>query len=130
MIHALISDSLERVAERHGDPAEAVYARLFAQQPEMEALFVGDKDGLSRGNMLANVFEVMLDLAGPRTYGHNMVRAEITNHDQLGVPGAVFLSFFPVVVETLKELSGEDWTPEVDRAWTTVLDELAGLVPA
>jgi len=118
------------VAERHGDPAKAVYARLFAQQPEMEALFVGDKDGLSRGNMLANVFEVILDLAGPRSYGLNMVRAEITNHDQLGVPGAVFMSFFPVVVETLKELSGDDWTPEVAGAWAGVLDDLASLVPA
>jgi len=130
MTQDLISESLERVAERHGDPAKAVYARLFSQQPEMEALFVGDKDGLSRGNMLANVFEVILDLAGPRSYGLNMVRAEITNHDQLGVPGAVFMSFFPVVVETLKELSGDDWTPEVAEAWAGVLDDLASLVPA
>ena len=130
MTQDLISESLERVAERHGDPAKAVYARLFAQQPEMEALFVGDKDGLSRGNMLANVFEVILDLAGPRSYGLNMVRAEITNHDQLGVPVLVFMSFFPVVVETLKELSGEDWTPEVAGAWAGVLDDLASLVPA
>ena len=130
MIQDLISESLERVAERHGDPAKAVYARLFAQQPEMEALFVGDKDGLSRGNMLANVFEVILDLAGPRNYGLNMVRAEITNHDQLGVPGEVFLSFFPVVVETLKDLSGDDWTPEVDAAWAKVLEDLASLVAA
>ena len=130
MTQDLISESLERVAERHGDPAKAVYARLFSQQPEMEALFVGDKDGLSRGNMLANVFEVILDLAGPRSYGLNMVRAEITNHDQLGVPGAVFMSFFPVVVETLKELSGDDWTPEVAASWAGVLDDLASLVPA
>ena len=35
----IITQCLELVAERRGDPAPLVYQRLFAGNPEIEALF-------------------------------------------------------------------------------------------
>lgn len=125
---SLIEWSLDRVAEIHGDPTPEVYARLFAEAPELEPLFIMDKQGLARGNMLANVFEVMLDLAGPRAYGGNMVRAEIVNHEGLGVAPGVFTTFFGVVKATLADLLGAEWTPAVEAAWTEVIAELEGMI--
>lgn len=125
---SLIAWSLETVAERHGDPASFVYERLFSQSPEMETLFVMDKQGLARGNMLANVFEVLLDLAGPRTYGVHMVRAELVNHEGLGVPSQVFTTFFVTVRDTIAALLGPDWTPPVADAWAEVMADLDQMV--
>lgn len=127
---SLIAWSLETAAERGGDPTPRVYDRLFAQSPEMEELFIMDKQGSVRGNMLANVFEVLLDLAGPRTYGHNMVRAEIVNHENLGVPPQVFATFFGTVRDTIADMLGEDWTPATAEAWAEVLAELDAMVRA
>jgi hemoglobin-like flavoprotein len=124
----LIEWTLERVAERWGDPTGKVYERLFARSPDMERLFVMDDQGSARGNMLANVFEVLLDLAGPRAYGANMVRAEVVNHEGLGVPPRVFASFFGTVRDVLCDLLAEEWSAEVDGAWREVLAELEGLV--
>jgi hemoglobin-like flavoprotein len=124
---SLIAWSLETAAERHGDPTPLVYERLFAQSPEMEALFIMDKQGSVRGNMLANVFEVLLDLAGPRAYGVHMVRAEIVNHENLGVPPQVFATFFGTVRDTIAAMLGDDWTPDVAAAWAEVMAELDGM---
>src|SRR6185312_9381894 len=40
---AIITETLERVAERVGDPIPLVFERLFAEMPEAEALFIRDK---------------------------------------------------------------------------------------
>jgi hemoglobin-like flavoprotein len=124
----LIAWSLAEVAERHGDPTQAVYARLFAQSPEMAELFVNDKTGAARGEMLSVVFETLLDFAGPASYGANMVRAEIVNHENLGVPPAVFATFFGTVMETVRELLGDAWRPEVQAAWDRMLADLNALI--
>lgn len=123
----LIAWSLEEVAERHGDPTGAVYERLFAKSPEMAELFIGDKTGAARGEMLAVVFQTLLDFSGEGAFGANMIRAEIVNHENLGVPPQVFTTFFATVMETLRELLGHDWTPPVAAAWA---DLLAGLEAA
>ena len=112
---SLIAWSLETVAERHGDPTPQVYEKLFAQNPEMEALFILDQENSARGNMLANVFEVLLDLAGPRTYGGNMVLAEIVNHENLGVPPKVFVSSRSLT-DTGREPVPELGSPIADEA--------------
>jgi len=125
---SLIAWSLETVAERHGDPTARVYERLFAQNPEMEQLFILDDQSSVRGNMLANVFEVLLDMAGPRTYGGHMVKAEIVNHENLGVPPQVFATFFATVRDTISEMLGADWTPPVAAAWAEVLADLDAMV--
>lgn len=120
----LVGWSLERLSALHGDPSDAVYRRLFAQQPELEALFVLDRQGQVRGNMLANVFEALLDISGERRHGLNLIAAECVNHEGLGVAPEVFVSFFEVVLETTRDLLGDEWTAEIDAAWRSALNEI------
>jgi len=116
--------SLELVAER-GDPAPAVYVRLFAAHPAMEALFCRDKNGSIRGNMLTEAITALIDFADANTYGGNLFRAEIVNHEHLSVPPANFVAFFGVMHETFAEMLGDEWTPEFDAAWREVLARVA-----
>ncbi|ABS64077.1 globin [Parvibaculum lavamentivorans DS-1] len=119
----LIEKSIERVADVAGDPASHVYARLFAQQPEMEAMFVLDTDGNVRGHMLSEALDCVFDFLGPRAYAPVLIQSELTNHSNLGVPPAVFATFFRVVMETFRELLGAEWTAETDAAWAKLLGE-------
>jgi hemoglobin-like flavoprotein len=124
---AVIEESLERLAERAGDPTPAVYARLFARYPEMEALFARDVDGAVRGEMLAKMFECALDLAGPNAYAANFIRCEVVNHEGLGVPPEVFPGFFEVAVETFRGVLGAGWTPAYEAAWGDLVAQVRDL---
>ena len=62
-----IVDSLDSAADNAGDLTSAIYARLFAEYPETEALFVLDRGGQVRGAMLAHVFETIFDFIGERS---------------------------------------------------------------
>lgn len=125
---ALIAETLEQVSERCGDPTPLVYARLFAQQPEMEALFIMDTDGQVRGHMLSEALEGIIDFVGARAYSDNLIRSEIVNHEGLGVPPDVFTTFFTVVMETFREVLDAEWTAEMDEAWGRLLKALAETV--
>jgi len=112
----VIERSLELVAERAGDPAPQVYARLFAEFPETEERFCRDVTGSIRAEMLTMVFDCLMDPGGP--YQLNLVRAERVNHDGFGTPNEVFDRFFGIVLETCRDLAGGEWTEAFDAAWT------------
>jgi hemoglobin-like flavoprotein len=124
----LISRSLELVAERHGDPAPQVYARLFADFPETEALFVRDTTGAVRGEMLAVAFQCIFDVTATGAYAANLIRAERINHEGVGVAPEAFGRFFPIVMETCRDLAGDGWTPEMEAAWADLLVELDAVI--
>ena len=119
-----ITLSLERVAERCPDPAPRIYARLFADHPEMEALFVRDTDGSVRGEMLARVFEAILDFTGRRHFAATLIQCEVVTHQGYGVPPDVFGVFFATVAAAVREILGADFTPAMDQAWTMLLADL------
>jgi hemoglobin-like flavoprotein len=121
---SLIERALDIAGERHGDLTARVYARLFAAHPEMEALFVRDTNGSVRGEMLARVFEMVLDFIDRRTYAAQMIQCEVITHDGYGVPPEVFGLFFGVVADTLREVVGDDWTAEMDASWTEMLADM------
>jgi hemoglobin-like flavoprotein len=120
---AAIERSLELVAE-HGDPADVVYRRLFAAYPEMEALFVRDTDGGIRGNMLSEAIAALLDFIGGNRYGANLMRIEVVNHENLGVPAEVFPAFFNAMRDGFAEILGAAWSNEIEAAWRELLDEI------
>lgn len=122
-----LTESLELVAERVGDPTPLVYERLFARQPEMEALFVGDHGGQARGHMLQMVLDTLTGMAAGDAWPANMIRAEKINHDQIGVPFDVFGTFFDVIHETFRDAAGEFWTADMEVAWTGLLARAAAV---
>lgn len=125
MVNAeLITQALEIAGERGGDITPRVYARLFADYPDMEALFVRDQDGSVRGEMLARVFEALLDFVDRRAYAAQMIQCEVITHEGYGVPPNVFPLFFVAVADTLKEVLGADWTPAMATAWRELLSQI------
>jgi len=120
----LIVESLELAAERCEDLTPLVYARLFVEQPQMEALFWRDSNGAIKGEMLARVIEAILDFVGERLYASRLIQCEVVTHAGYDVPPEVFGVFFGVVAATLQELLEEAWTAPIDAAWTQLLADL------
>jgi hemoglobin-like flavoprotein len=120
-----VETSLALVSERCPDLSPLVYARLFRAHPEMEALFWRDKTGTIKGEMLARVFEAVLDYIGDNRYAAHMVQCEVVTHSQYDVPPEVFGTFFEIVVATIREQLGNDWTPQFETAWQTLLKDFA-----
>ncbi len=125
---AALEASLAIAADRAGNLTPLVYARLFAEHPAMEAEFWRDRSGAIRGEMLARVFEVLLDLAGPRAYADQLIGTEFITHDSYGIPRAVFGTFFSTVAETVRAIAGPDWTPAMAAAWGILLVEIESIL--
>src|SRR4051812_9313392 len=123
---AIITQTLERVAERVGDPIPLVFERLFAEIPEAEALFIRDSGGLVRGQMFQVTMEGLLDFLGDRSYGAKLIQIERVNHQGLGVEPEMFDRFYLTVMATFRDVLGADWTPEMETVWTRVIADLTG----
>jgi hemoglobin-like flavoprotein len=124
---AIITETMERVAERVGDPMKLIFERLFAEIPEAEPLFVRDKGGLVRGQMFQVTMESLLDFLGDRSYGANLIQIERVNHQGLGVEPEMFDRFYLTVMATFKDVLAGQWTGEMETVWTRVIAELTGL---
>ena len=122
----LIHRSFELAAERFEDLTPLVYRRLFREHPEAEAMFRRDGSDPVKGSMLALTIDAMLDFAGDRTGHFRMIECEVVSHDAYGTPRELFVAFFGVIADTVREILGADWSPEIDQAWRNLLDEIEG----
>ena len=119
-----IHRSFELAAERCADLTPLVYARLLREHPETEAMFRTEGSELVKGSMLALTIDAMLDFAGDRSGHFRMIECEVSSHDAYGTPRELFAKFFGVIAGTLREVIGEDWSPEIDEAWKGLLIEI------
>jgi hemoglobin-like flavoprotein len=124
----LIQHSFELAAERCEDLTPLVYRRLFREHPEAESMFRREGSDLVKGSMLALTIDAILDFAGDRTGHFRLIECEVSSHDAYGTPRELFGRFFGVIADTLRELLGTDWSPEIDEAWRKLLGEIDRLV--
>jgi len=123
-----IQQSFELAAERCEDLTPLVYRRLFREHPEAKAMFRSEGSELVKGSMLALTIEAVLDFAGERSGNFRMIECEVTSHDAYGTPRELFVAFFGVIAASLREVLGDEWSPEIDQAWQGLLGEIAGVV--
>lgn len=121
----LLHTTLEQVVQRIGDPAPRVFARLYSEAPEVQALFLNDASGSVRAEMFMRALECLQDAAGPGTYGAALVGAEHQTHQGYGVDSVLFQRFFVLIVDEFRTALGADWTPAMDVAWGRGLQRLA-----
>jgi hemoglobin-like flavoprotein len=123
-----IQHSFELAARRCEDLTPLVYRRLFREHPEAEKMFRSEGGDLVKGSMLALTIDAILDFAGDRTGHFRMIQCEVQSHDAYGTPRELFGKFFGVIANTMRELLGADWSPEIENAWRKLLAELDGVV--
>ena len=123
-----IEVSFELAAARCENLTPLVYARLHREHPETRAMFRTEGSELVKGSMLALTIESILDFVGERSGKFRMIECEVSSHDAYGTPRDLFVAFFGVIAATLRELLGEDWSPQIDAAWQQLLAELQGVV--
>ena len=122
-----IGRSFELAAERCEDLTPLVYRRLAAAYPETLTMFRSEGSELVKGSMLAMTIEAILDFAGERSGKFRMIECEVTSHDAYGTPRELFVSFFGVIRDTLRDVLGREWSRDIDEAWEGLLADIAVL---
>jgi len=125
-----IERSFELAATCCEDLTPLVYRRLFNAHPEARALFRTDGGELVMGSMLALTIEAVLDFAGERSGHFRLITSEVSSHDAYGTPRELFVAFFAIIAQTLREVIGADWSDEIDAAWRKLLGDVESLVAA
>jgi hemoglobin-like flavoprotein len=123
-----VERSFELAAERCGDLTPLVYQRLFRQHPETQAMFRSEGSDLVKGSMLALTIDAILDFVGDRTGHFRLIECEVVSHDAYGTPRHLFIAFFGVIAETLREILASDWSGEIDAAWQRLLADVNKIV--
>ncbi len=125
-----IERSFELAAERCEDLTPLVYRRLFEAHPEAQKLFRSEGSEPVKGSMLAMTIDAILDFAGERTGRFRMIAAEVSSHDAYGTPRELFIAFFGIIAQTLREIVGSDWSDDIDAAWRELLADIESFVAA
>ncbi len=107
-----------------------VYRRLFDVHPETQAMFRLDGRDLVTGSMLALAIEAILDFADQRRGHFRLIACEVASHDGYGTPRHLFIAFFAIIRDTLRDLLGDQWSTEMARAWDQLLVEIDAFVGA
>ena len=119
---ALISDSLECYAERHGDLAPRVYERFFELNPEAAAL-MEYSDEYMRGRMFASMVELFLSDEHLEPGGY--LDWELENHIKAySATTVMYESLFQSMRDVLDNDLGADWRPEWQQAWAARMDRI------
>ncbi|UQD69132.1 globin [Bradyrhizobium japonicum] len=119
-----VENSFELAASRCADLTPLVYQRLFEQHPETRTMFRSQGSEPVMGSMLALTIEAILDFAGERRGHFRLIACEVASHDGYGTPRELFIAFFAVIRDTLRDLLGDEWSPEIAQAWDQLLVEI------
>lgn len=117
----VILATLDQVAERHGDPKDRVYDRLFELHPECERLFAPDRDGGVRGSMLQTSVECMIGIAEQQDLARYLIEAAGLHHGEFGVREDQLDAMFEAMRDVFREILGVDWTSAMEAEWSALL---------
>ncbi|MFB9267914.1 globin [Bradyrhizobium erythrophlei] len=123
-----IERSFELAAQRCDDLTPHVYRRLFLKHPESQAMFRTEGSAPVKGSMLSMTIEALLDFAGERTGHFRLIECEVSSHDAYGTPRDLFVAFFAVIADTLRDILDELWSDEIDAAWHKLLRDVEAVV--
>ncbi|MEQ9316287.1 MAG: globin [Henriciella sp.] len=120
----LIIETLERVAELHGDPADLVYAELFKVHPAYEELFLMDEGGGVRGTMLATSLDCVVGLAEGSNIPLLLMEAAQLQHDAYGLKGEELAAMFVAMRDAFRIVLAAEWSGHHETAWQAALQKL------
>ena len=116
----LMKESFAHVMADPQASMEYLYAHLFAQSPELRALFPLSMTGL-RERVFAALARLVWSLDTPEACAA-FLRQLGRDHRKFGVREKHHKLFFEALLATVEYFSGPAWTAETKAAWTSALE--------
>jgi hemoglobin-like flavoprotein len=111
-----IQDSFAKVAPISEQAAALFYGRLFELAPEVKPLFRGDMT--EQGRKLMATLAVVVNGLGNITSILPAASALAKRHVDYGVKASHYEPVGAALIWTLQRGLGEQWTPELEAAWS------------
>ena len=119
-----IDRSLERLVELAGDPQKEIYSLMYSRYPDLESLFVLDKDNSVRGAMLQTAFEFVLVYSEKGVINKSDLASWRSHHLEYGVEEDIFGVFFELIRDCVRDNLGSEWTEQMAWRWQEFLQEV------
>ena len=120
----LIRSSFEPLKPLAATVAEAFYAQLFARDPALRALFRGG-DMIEQGARLMQMLSAAIELLDrPNSLTPVLLKLG-QRHAGYGVVDTHYASVGAALLDTLAAGLGEQFTPELREAWSTMYGVVA-----
>jgi NAD(P)H-flavin reductase len=105
------------------EAAAYFYGRLFAENPQLRAMFPATMD-LQRERLFGALARIAWSMDSPEAL-HGYLSQLGRDHRKFGVAPEHYAQFGRALVATIRKFAGEAWTPEAERAWTGAFGQAA-----
>jgi hemoglobin-like flavoprotein len=120
----LVEVNLAVVVQADPDVVGRFYAKLFQRHPELQRLF-GRRSQREQEKMLTEAILAVVGHMEDATWLRGVLRPLGAKHVTYGVTEAMYPLVADVLIDTLREVSGTAWSPEVQAAWSGALNAVA-----
>ncbi len=125
----LLRTSFALVVEREPEVTHRFYDVLFQKYPQVKPLF-GKRSRADQERMLRDMLVAIVDHVEDGSWLQNQLGALGSKHLEYGVQPEMYAWVGDSLLTTLKEVAGDDWTPEIADTWTQAYGAVAGLMQA
>lgn len=123
----LLRTSFALVVEREPEVTHRFYDVLFRKYPAVQPLF-GRHSRPDQERMLRDMLVAVMDHLEDGPWLQSQLGALGAKHSQYGVRSEMYAWVGDSLLETLKEVAGDAWTPELAAAWTDAYGAVAELM--
>ncbi len=123
----LLESSFKLVAPQAPLLAEKFYQRLFAEHPEVRALFARTDMDRQKRQLIAMLAAIVANLRNPGELV-NAVEQLADRHVGYGVTRTQYPVVGEVLLKTLAEVAGPAWNDDLSRAWSEAYALIQGVI--
>ncbi|MCH7652915.1 MAG: flavohemoprotein [Chloroflexi bacterium] len=113
----LLEQSFAKVTPRGDEFVESFYNRLFDMYPEAKAMFAKTDMKIQKKKLLESLVLVVNNLRKPDVLGPALANLG-KRHKELGAEQEHYAMVGEALLGTFEEYLEDDWTPELESAWT------------
>jgi hemoglobin-like flavoprotein/Ran GTPase-activating protein (RanGAP) involved in mRNA processing and transport/tRNA A-37 threonylcarbamoyl transferase component Bud32 len=121
---ALLEASYARIASNHADFAERFYAHVFSRYPSIKPLFARTSMRQQQQHLMASLAMAIDHMRNPDLATAHL-QALGARHSGYGVFPSHYQAVTQALLDTIRELSGDDWTEDLETAWHDGIEAIA-----
>jgi hemoglobin-like flavoprotein len=120
-----LRESFNLVVERSPTVVHRFYEILFTRFPQAKGLF-GRNSAAKQEKMLTEALVAVIDHLEDAPWLHQTLFALGAKHVDYGVTDEMYGWVGSSLLETLAEVAGDAWTPQVEQAWVAAYGVISG----